>query len=529
MAAIPSAPTAESTTVQDRLEKGEVSASSESEQRNTRTSLPMGASSAQLLDTSGSTLVSLAKDPLVDLYYRHFHLFHPLTIPLPHLERLLAAGTTKLNFHPLLAVMRFIGSLYSRSVDSSELKAAAANAILEEAPQTPPSPVTAQCYLLQSISLHWCDELERAQQSMDAAIRIALQLSMNQADFAVNHGEGDPVIEESWRRTWWQIYIIDAHYAAIRHAMTFPTNEVDITTELPCDEEAYESGNIPAPKTLAEFDSREFASDDLVFSSFAYLIGAVRGIASAISRFLTGVAKTGDSLNVLEVVDAAIDGWLLLLPESKKVPVSARGETDEHMFQAHMAIHAASVGLHRPLSELSYDSLEYLSSCSPAPPEISSSLEQSFRGIHTTRCLRSIDCLVRLLAVSTKPAYHTPFTVCMVSSVIIAHLSACKLLLSGPKLDVARDQIRMCIGCLRSFAGVWPLASRTLHEIQTIAREVLGLNQPQQRIESVDPSVADVSSYQEGTIATETLGGFLNYLNFDDLQLSSLSWLPAGG
>ncbi|KAH0843944.1 putative C6 transcription factor [Fonsecaea pedrosoi] len=311
-----------------------VSALSENDQRNT------GEERAQHLETISSNLISPNIDALVHLYYRHFHKFHPLAVPLRHLERLLTLGTTKLNFHPLLAVMRFIGSLYAHSVNSDELKAIATDAILELSSQTPPSPVLAQCYLLQSISLHWCDELDRAQEMMDAAIRIALQLSMNQADFAVDHGEGDPVVEESWRRTWWQIYIIDAHYAAIRHAPTFTTNEVEMTTELPCDEEGYESGMIPTPWTLADFDTREFASDDLVFPSFAYLIGAVRGIASSISRFLATVARSGHSLSVFEVVDVAIDGWLLSLPETKQVTASAGGEIDEHMFQAHMAIHA---------------------------------------------------------------------------------------------------------------------------------------------------------------------------------------------
>ncbi|OAP65227.1 hypothetical protein AYL99_01199 [Fonsecaea erecta] len=495
------------------------SASSGGDPRKTRDYLPTEEWNGQHLDdTLGSHVASPAKDPLIHLYYRHFHKFHPLAVPLAHLERLLIAGTTKLDFHPLLALMRYIGSLYSRSVNSNELKAIAADAILEQLSQTPPSPVMAQCYLLQSISLHWCDERERAQDSMDTAIRIALRLSMNQADFALTHGEGDPVIEESWRRTWWQIYIIDAHYAAIRHAMTFPTSDVDTTMELPCEEEQYESGIIPTPRTLAEFDAREFASDDLVFSSFAYLIGAVRGIASAISRFLTSVANTSDSSSILEAVDAAIDGWLLLLPESKRIAVFASGETDEHMFQAHMAIHAATVGFHRPLSELPYDSLEYSSCCSAAPPEVSPSLEQSFRGIHTTRCLRSTDCLVQLLSISSKPAYHTPFTVCMVSSVVLAHLSACRLLFQGQKLAVARDQIRMCIGCLRPFAGVWPLASRSLCEVQTVAREVLGLNHPHQRHRLVDSELATVGMHQHSMLATETLDSFTDYLNLDDGQ-----------
>jgi hypothetical protein len=77
---------------------------------------------------------------------------------------------------------------------------------------------------------------------MDAAIRIALDLTMFRRRFAVENGEGDAVLEESWRRTWWQVYISDAIFAAIRREAAFPTREVDVSVELPCEEEDYETG-----------------------------------------------------------------------------------------------------------------------------------------------------------------------------------------------------------------------------------------------------------------------------------------------
>jgi hypothetical protein len=43
---------------------------------------------------------------------------------------------------------------------------------------------------------------------------------------------------------------------------------------------------------------------------------------------------------VLDSVDSIIEGWLLLLPESKKDIFSADGQVDELIFQAMMALHA---------------------------------------------------------------------------------------------------------------------------------------------------------------------------------------------
>lgn len=96
---------------------------------------------------------------------------------------------------------------------------------------------------------------------------------------------------------------------------------------------------IPTPKTLQDFENREFAPEDPNFSSFAYLVGAVRCVASA-----TAVAPQEKpqnvSLKVIEAVDAIVDGWFLMLPESKRQVMGKDGIIDELMFQAHMGLHA---------------------------------------------------------------------------------------------------------------------------------------------------------------------------------------------
>jgi hypothetical protein len=96
---------------------------------------------------------------------------------------------------------------------------------------------------------------------------------------------------------------------------------------------------IPIPKTLDDFDSREFAADNHVYSSFAYLIGAIRGVSMALSCGLSKIENVF-APQVLEMVDTVIEGWRLLLPKAKRQLVSRHGEFDELLFQAHMALHA---------------------------------------------------------------------------------------------------------------------------------------------------------------------------------------------
>jgi hypothetical protein len=63
----------------------------------------------------------------------------------------------------------------------------------------------------------------------------------------------------------------------------------------------------------------------------------------------------------------------------------------------------------------------------------------------------------------------------MVSEGTLALLSACNFRLKGMKLTIARNQIRMAIGCLNALAELWPRTARNVREIQTIAHHVLGL------------------------------------------------------
>jgi hypothetical protein len=89
---------------------------------------------------------------------------------------------------------------------------------------------------------------------------------------------------------------------------------------------------------LEEFDSREFDLANTPFSSFAYLIGAVRCVLLAAST-IPDLSVKEASNHIIQAADAIIDGWLLLLPKQRKQILTRSGEIDELMFQAHLLIH----------------------------------------------------------------------------------------------------------------------------------------------------------------------------------------------
>ena len=84
---------------------------------------------------------------------------------------------------------------------------------------------------------------------------------------------------------------------------------------------------------MYEYNERDFAEDEVSFSSFTYLIDVVRIMGSV----MTVVGNGGNfSESRVDDADGAMVNWELHLPEDKKDVLRGDGETDEPMFHAHM-------------------------------------------------------------------------------------------------------------------------------------------------------------------------------------------------
>ncbi|KAE8370385.1 hypothetical protein BDV27DRAFT_170071 [Aspergillus caelatus] len=483
----------------------------------------------------GTSIVHLGgikEDPLINAYYEKFHGCHPFLLPQKHLTRLYEDPHRQPSFTPLLAVMRLIGHIYTSREWSMSLRDHIDACFLQASPS---DPVMVQCRLLLSMALFWHDYKDAAKLEMDAATSLAVDLKMFLSDFAASHGRDDPVLRECWRRTWWMLYIIDAYYTGTLGTMNFRVANITATVELPCEELEYESGNIPEPRTLQEFNCREFSADPIDFSSFAYLIGAVQCAGSAIS-VAPKIATKEDSAHVVQAADCSLDGWRLLLPKDRKQVMDKDGKIDELMFQAHLIIDVSTIGLHRPFSALKFNAVENVSSCAREPP-LDTPIPDLIN-VHTVRVIRAIESQIRLLALPVPEFHHTPFTTCMVSEGTLALLSACTTLLKGTHLSTARDQIRMTLGCLKVLGEVWPRTARNVREIQTIAQTVLGVgsgvsNSSETPSSSTGPSSGggegslDLASYvpSNDTTNSSSLGSIEDLCGWYSLgDLSDISW-----
>ncbi|KAI5796685.1 hypothetical protein FPQ18DRAFT_255787 [Pyronema domesticum] len=407
---------------------------------------------------------------LMQLYYSYFHPSHPFCLPPAYIIKTPAQHLTV-----LLAVMRYIASFFAPAARTDIFCREAETALFGAANPPPKDAFTVQALLLFAIGLHSEGERERSAQVKDFAAELALELGMNRAEFSSGTGgEGDAgrVLEESWRRTWWELYFVDGIMAAVHQRDEFRLWSVECTVPLPCEELDYAGGRIREPHSLQEFDDRYFADDSTVFSSYAYRVEAIRILGQVLSVNMGGTGGAPDETRA-DAADASLANWGLHLPDAKKELVNGGARrVDEMLFQAHMVYNAAIMYLNRPRSHLA---IPLIPDETLVTPPTSWHTSHKPVALHTARTIAAANNISKLVTLPTPIIKHTPFLTCVITLAAVVHLSACSWLLSGDEGFLAKERIRLGVGALRSLGGVWGVAGSVLKQVKGVAREVFRL------------------------------------------------------
>jgi hypothetical protein len=409
---------------------------------------------------------------LLDLFFEYFWPSFPIVLP-PHYLQVRRLNANH-GVSELLPVMHWIGSLYEpRQYPSEPYYQIALEAI--SSPNLAYTPFNVQAMLLFAIAQYHCDVKAEARKNLDTAITMALLLDMNERHFAQMYGEGDLVLEESWRRTYYILHIVDQHFAIVSNTPFYTLLTVPNTVDLPCDDNLYfESDLIPPPATWSEYQNRELAEIEIVYSSLVYLYDMTTIIAHIMTSFLeTGYLAE----STVSTCGTKLAIWFSLLPSLKKKCLQKNGDMDEVMFTAHM-IHAIAIStLHRPFSALAYTPAELRTTSFSAPSPFI--LPASHSG-HTARVLRATEMHARLLAIPCAMKKHSVFTMCITAQLAAVQIAACTHLLDGRALDIARDRVRLSIGFLSTMGETWALGKKMVREVRGIARESLSASTQQQ-------------------------------------------------
>ena len=173
-----------------------------------------------------------------NLYYVHFHDAHPILLPRKYFPK-----HNRYRQYPnhLEIIMQFIGSHYDEAAPTEEYRNLA-NEVLSD--QVPKDGSKVQSLLLLAISLHARDEQKLAKEILGTAVDIALDLGMHRKEFSSERGEGCRSLQESWRRTWWELYVMDGMLAALNQLNSFKLFNIETNVPLPCEEAVYQAADV---------------------------------------------------------------------------------------------------------------------------------------------------------------------------------------------------------------------------------------------------------------------------------------------
>jgi hypothetical protein len=415
---------------------------------------------------------------LVDVYFSNFHAAHPVLPPLRMLYRF--------GLPPYLEqVIKFIGAHFTPATSSETYRPTVVSSVVEQEP----SPEKVQALLLLTIVLHSRNERGEAGICLAQAMDLAYELGMHRRSFAEIRGDGDPIREESLRRTWWELFIIEGMLTALGVRSSFTASTVPLDVPLPCEERIFQNGLCPPPPhTIAQFDDRVFADEDIDFSSYCYRIEAVRilGRVVVLSETMQGQQE------VVEAIDARIASWFHHLPESKAELMRGDGTVDEMMFQAIMLVNGAAIYLHFPRSDL-------LSS-----PAVAAEVICGHPGLcmmpafshhaHAMKAVKAASEISTLASMRIPVTKHTPFFICALVLSSIVQLAAYSVK-AGQMPDPRRDRLTLTIGVFKSLGRTWAISQSVMRQIKAVARDVLDIGvRP-----AVDQNNLDFTAFLEGS------------------------------
>ncbi|KAG9253914.1 N-terminal binuclear Zn cluster-containing/DNA binding domain-containing protein [Emericellopsis atlantica] len=410
-----------------------------------------------------SSSLSLA-ERCFESFYDHFHAAHPFVLPKDFMVRFLHDP----SLEPLLSAMRWVGSLF---IDVP----AARNSLFDEAWQRVHEPRNArdgflvQAMMVLIVGMDGVTLNERARELLLDVEKLAVEIALNTRPFAIFHGRGIPVLEESWRRTWWDLLVIDGMIAGVHRMTTFALYDTPTDVALPCEEHEFLSGAIPPPRYLEDLEDQEFLDDNAPpFSSFAYRILCARNLG----KLMRTPPITDPADDNLVRVETLLTNWRLHLPPSKRNPLDGHtGRVDEMLFQAHMMLHATSIILHQPHSQLDSSPAANITSCAPHQA-VQANARPAFN-THTRHTIESATAISRLVTLPVPSlTTHTHFFTCVLTLSSIVHLSKWALDFVQYDDDDLRQLLRLNVGALSELSRVWPAADRARGQVRGVASEV---------------------------------------------------------
>lgn len=188
--------------------------------------------------TSSQVAFSVNTERLIDIYYELCWPSCPVALPQHYLNQRRISEDH--DIEDLLVVLQYIGSIFAPWACSEQYYELAQKSLSSTV--LPRTPWSCQALMLFSTAQFHTGQAHDGRRTLGMATSIAMEIGMNTKEFAVVFGEGEAVLEESWRRTWYFLVLTDQHFSVIANNPVYALMNVPSLVDLPCDDEYYESG-----------------------------------------------------------------------------------------------------------------------------------------------------------------------------------------------------------------------------------------------------------------------------------------------
>jgi Fungal Zn(2)-Cys(6) binuclear cluster domain len=404
---------------------------------------------------------SLGNDYLIDVYYLYIHPAHPFIIP-----RKMYLQDRSIIPDFLKKVMRFIASHFS-SEDSDTHRQRASiifdAGILQDG-------FRVQGLILFTLASYARFERDQGNKALTEAIDLALRIGLDSDTFA--NGQHH-VLQESWRRTWWELYTITGLISLITSSHVRLSQPPHMALPGHCGD--YESCQPIQPKTAEQMQERCFMESEFQWSSFAYKIEAMRILGSVLEIENDSIVPRRSKF---DAANASISTFLLSLPPDKRRGVERDGEMDEVMSCALMIINLASICLHLPRSGLA-GIRSFRTVCGNDRARIVADDCTA----HASTALKSSNALSNLIMSRSSLKTLTPCFSCAIAFGATVQLAAYLLEQDPSGAQYLKEHIQLALSALNVIGENWPIARVVRGQLAQFAREIL--NRPTTSIQAM--------------------------------------------
>ncbi|KAI0126510.1 hypothetical protein BJ170DRAFT_628962 [Xylariales sp. AK1849] len=434
------------------------------------------------LDCHRSASPTREENSSLNAYFTYFHPSHSVLLPKRFFLKHAESYPTSMDF--LLSVVKFMGSLYLSRVSSEELREAAFAAACGPLPMTPQS---VQGLLILSIAALGEMKIEYQNGWMNRAISMALEIGMQHKVYADT--TSDPVLAESYRRTYWGLFTQDCVRDARDCMNATPLHELLNGVDLPCEEWEYDTGRIPQPISLAQYD----VCNNLVsaqFSSWAYLVDLCRISSNLILPY--NDAPEEKKAELFERADSRICDWLIRVPRWKMDLVDPNGVSDMILFHSIAFAQQNRLKIRQCAARQSLD----LRQCFPLGPARGPHRQaQKVKGFGWNAIpieVQAANSICELFRHSFPIEGLSPHSLPGLLGAALAYLDACVFL--GLDTPAVREKLNMLLHILTVHGETWAISRKIAEEVREVAREYLSLPHSRNQTSCGDAWMAPITT-----------------------------------